>query len=307
METIDEMVQNLIQLQHQTQLLLKKIDVVGVINAKVESHTTKVYEDIKENKNDIEAAKIQMSETITETDHLTTNITHMIQKHEELKTELHTVKDKLEQIDTVMDESKDDLNEAVEQNQQDTQSQLNALETRIEGLQTHVDDHIQNQALDTIESDMTMTKDMVKTTLESAAQNKKEIDDTINEVQDRLQSLNEWESKVKHLNASFIDLMDRTVQMLSDVDDKVCRLSPIYTGPTAKDLEDSYYALAQHDLNLSSQLDSQFTADWGIQDDNDTSEAFEGIKSIAKSADDTKESHAKEHKKGFLTSFFGGK
>ena len=107
---------------------------------------------------------------------------------------------------------------------------------------------------------------------------------TLDDVQYKLNDLAQKGSHIEELNNTFTKLMKDMKTLLTSVDDKVCQISPMYTGPSEKDIEASFRELANDDMtHLLEELRAGYTGSYKFdlgQETNDI-DSIENLNNVS--------------------------
>lgn len=312
MEDMKVLSQHVIALQHQNRLVEKKIDVVGVIQTKVENkldETDKLLSTYIEQTEGLsnEEVKYQSVE-------LTNAIDKLKGRQEATAEDLHKL---VQQVDTLDDAMAKSLNETLEQldRQQLTNlSQLGSLSSRIEQIEVASNKHMEHTQLDGVEMQFDVLSDTVGHVRDENAAANAKVDIILGRVAERAKELEDSTTRLSEMNHSFSELMRTVETTLASVDEKVCQASPLYAGPSADDITKSFQELANMDVEgLLSTLKSDDGFDepevesldseqvevtdvvQEMVDESDVHEEFEPI-------EETKE---ETEKRGFFSRLFG--
>lgn len=312
MEDMKVLSQHVIALQHQNRLVEKKIDVVGVIQTKVENkldETDKLLSTYIEQTEGLsnEEVKYQSVE-------LTNAIDKLKGRQEATAEDLHKL---VQQVDTLDDAMAKSLNETLEQldRQQLTNlSQLGSLSSRIEQIEVASNKHMEHTQLDGVEMQFDVLSDTVGHVRDENAAANAKVDIILGRVAERAKELEDSTTRLSEMNHSFSELMRTVETTLASVDEKVCQASPLYAGPSADDITKSFQELANMDVEglLSTlksddgfdepeveSLDSEHVEVTDVVqemvDESDVHEEFEPIE----------ETEEETEKRGFFSRLFG--
>ena len=301
-----DLVQQTINSQHQTRLLVKKVDVIGVIQSKIDDKVKTLDEDVKQIKTKID--NLDIDEFENNTKELSTNVEIVANNQEFIKSEFGNIINQTDEIDKSITETKKKLLSELNGSEKANTEQLNNIDERVQGIELLIQTHVEDTSLSHIEDNIKNVKGQIEDLKLEFSSQSTSIDEVLTSVQNHIQILKKKENEVSTLNQSFASLMGKTTKILIDVDDKVCRLSPIYSAPTMDEVENSYRELASQDvLDLLSELHGyqKNVEQESIPEDIGT-ELVTEEQSEQKTKELTEQEKATTHKKGFLSSLFGG-
>lgn len=300
-----ELVKQTISLQHQTGLLVKKVDVVGVIESKINTKIDSFREGINTTKEKLDNINIQNLEMSTKT--LNDRVEILVDNQVEIKDGITNIINQTDDIDESINKVRDQLLSALDEGEKANVEQLNNLSERVTDIERLTQEHVEDTSLSIIKDDIDHVKSHITDLEQEFDEHTTSLDKLLSEVQGHIATLRQKEREVSTLNQSFASLMGKTTKILIDVDDKVCRLAPLYTSPTMDELENSYRELASQDvLDLLSEL-HQTKSNNAIQSDEESVDTHETEERVYDHTyyDEDKEK-VTQHKKGFLASLFGG-
>ena len=137
-----DLVQQTINSQHQTRLLVKKVDVIGVIQSKIDDKVKTLDEDVKQIKTKID--NLDIDEFENNTKELSTNVEIVANNQEFIKSEFGNIINQTDEIDKSITETKKKLLSELNESEKANTEQLNNIDERVQGIelltQTHVED-----------------------------------------------------------------------------------------------------------------------------------------------------------------------
>lgn len=308
-----------VQLQHEIRLASKKVDVVGAIQSKVKDNVESLRDAIAEYHSDV--LKID-TESISEgKEQLFDKYKELEDKHKLVINQLEQLVDKADDIDKSLSKSRQQVLDELDRQQVVTTVQMDNLSASVADASQKLDDRIKHIDLSDIERGVIRVGDGAETFLSSVYESHKQMDEELAHVNASLDDLSNQQKTVDELNVLFHDTVKTLRETLKSIDDKVCQISPLYTGPSVKDIEESFHQIASTDIaHLMDELHDKYQqttkevvddAPSNISDNVDEVEPIlvtlpdeppqELLIVESNTNDDTK-----QPKKGFFARLFGG-
>lgn len=308
-----------VQLQHEIRLASKKVDVVGAIQSKVKDNVEFLRDAIAEYHSDV--LKID-TESISEgKEQLFDKYKELEDKHKLVINQLEQLVDKADDIDKSLSKSRQQVLDELDRQQVVTTVQMDNLSASVADASQKLDDRIKHIDLSDIERGVIRVGDGAETFLSSVYESHKQMDEELAHVNASLDDLSNQQKTVDELNVLFHDTVKTLRETLKSIDDKVCQISPLYTGPSVKDIEESFHQIASTDIaHLMDELHDKYQqttkevvddAPSNISDNVDEVEPIlvtlpdeppqELLIVESNTNDDTK-----QPKKGFFARLFGG-
>lgn len=310
MEDMKVLSQHVIALQHKNRLVEKKIDVVGVIQTKVENKLDETGQLLSTYIERTEG--LSNEEVKNQSVELTNAIDKLKGRQEATAEDLHKL---VQHVDTIDDAMAKALNETLEQldRQQLTNlSQLGSLSSRIEQIETASNKHMEHTQLDGVEMRFDVLSDTVEHVRDENAAANAKVDIILGRVAERAKELEDSTTRLSEMNHSFSELMRTVETTLASVDEKVCQASPLYAGPSEDDITKSFQELANMDVEgLLSTLKSDDGFDTTEQDVESAGGENVEVTDVVRETEDESEAHEafepdeETEKRGFFSRLFG--
>ena len=308
-----------IQLQHEVRLASKKVDVVGVIQSKVKDNVESLRDAVVDYHSDV--LKIDTASISEGREQLFDKYKALEDKHELLIGQLEQLKDKSDDIDKALSESRQQALDELDRQQVVTTVQMDNLSTSVAEASQKLDDHIKHVDLSDIERGVIGVGEDVESFLSIVGESRKQMDNELTNINASLDDLSGKQKTVDELNILFHDTVKTLRETLKSIDDKVCQISPLYTGPSARDIEESFNKMASTDItHLMDELHSKYqqttkeVVDIMQPSESDTNDDAEPIivtlpdespqESLVMKVD--LDNNVEKPKKGFFARLFGG-
>ena len=308
--------QHVIALQHQNRLVEKKVDVVGVIQSKVEGKlddTNELLTQYIEHTN-----QFSNDEVNSQSEELVKTIDGLKSRQENTQADLHALLEHTTVIDQALTKALEETTSQLERQQLTNLTQLGALSDRIENIDHAANRHMEHTQLTKVEEHFSAVHETVEHVNDENGASNAKIDVILGRVSERAKELETSTQQLHDMNESFAELMSTVESTLASVDEKVCQASPLYSGPSAEDITNSFRELANMDVEgllstlKSDDLDSdENDSDESVQHaDIDNTETVEANASVDEyEADKTISSEVEEQpveeKHGFFARLFG--
>lgn len=316
MEEMKNLSQHVIALQHQNRLVEKKVDVVGVIQSKVEGKlddTNELLTQYIEHTN-----QFSNDEVNSQSEELVKTIDGLKSRQENTQADLHALLEHTTVIDQALTKALEETTSQLERQQLTNLTQLGALSDRIENIDHAANRHMEHTQLTKVEEHFSAVHETVEHVNDENGASNAKIDVILGRVSERAKELETSTQQLHDMNESFAELMSTVESTLASVDEKVCQASPLYSGPSAEDITNSFRELANMDVEgllstlKSDDLDSdENDSDESVQHaDIDNTETVEANASVDEyEADKTISSEVEEQpveeKHGFFARLFG--
>ena len=308
-----------IQLQHEVRLASKKVDVVGVIQSKVKDNVESLRDAVVDYHSDV--LKIDTASISEGREQLFDKYKALENKHELVIGQLEQLTDKTDDIDKALSESSQQALDELDRQQVVTTVQMDNLSTSVEEASQKLDDHIKHVDLSDIERGVIGVGEDVESFLSIVGESRKQMDNELTNINASLDDLSGKQKTVDELNILFHDTVKTLRETLKSIDDKVCQISPLYTGPSARDIEESFNKMASTDItHLIDELHSKYqqttkeVVDIMQPSESDTIDDAEPIivtlpdespqESLVMKVD--LDNNVEKPKKGFFARLFGG-
>lgn len=308
-----------IQLQHEVRLASKKVDVVGVIQSKVKDNVESLRDAVVDYHSDV--LKIDTSSISEGREQLFDKYKALEDKHELVIGQLEQLTDKTDDIDKALSESRQQALDELDRQQVVTTVQMDNLSTSVAEASQKLDDHIKHVDLSDIERGVIGVGEDVESFLSIVGESRKQMDNELTNINASLDDLSGKQKTVDELNILFHDTVKTLRETLKSIDDKVCQISPLYTGPSARDIEESFNKMASTDItHLIDELHSKYqqttkeVVDIMQPSESDTIDDAEPIivtlpdespqESLVMEVD--LDNNVEKPKKGFFARLFGG-
>lgn len=303
--------QHVIALQHQNRLAEKKIDVVGVIQSKVEGkldNTRELLTQYIEHTN-----QFSNDEVNSQSEELVKTIDGLKSRQEHTQADLHALLEHTTVIDQALTKALEETTSQLERQQLTNLTQLGALSDRIENIDHAANRHMEHTQLTKVEEHFSAVHETVEHVNDENGASNAKIDVILGRVSERAKELETSTQQLHDMNESFAELMSTVESTLASVDEKVCQASPLYSGPSAEDITNSFRELANMDVEglLSTLKSDDLDSDENVQHaDIDNTETVEASASVDEyEADKTISSEGEEQpveeKHGFFARLFG--
>lgn len=308
-----------IQLQHEVRLASKKVDVVGVIQSKVKDNVESLRDAVVDYHSDV--LKIDTASISEGREQLFNKYKALEDKHELVIDQLEQLTDKTDDIDKALSESRQQALDELDRQQVVTTVQMDNLSASVAEASQKLDDHIKHVDLSDIERGVIGVGEDVESFLSIVGESRKQMDDELTNINASLDDLSGKQKTVDELNILFHDTVKTLRETLKSIDDKVCQISPLYTGPSARDIEESFNKMASTDItHLMDELHSKYqqttkeVVDIMQPSESDTIDDAEPIivtlpdespqESLVMKVD--LDNNVEKPKKGFFARLFGG-
>lgn len=247
MNDVKQLSNDTIQLQHEIRLTSKKIDVVGVIQSKVRDNIESLRDEVVNYHSDV--LKID-TESISE------GREQLFEKYKALEAQYAMVVAQLGQllnetdnINLSLSASRQSALDELNRQQVVTTVQMDNLAESVADASMKLDDHIKHVELSDIESGVVHVGGQMETFLTNIQTSHKQMDDELANMNESMDKLSNQQKTIDELNSLFHGTVKTLRETLKSIDDKVCQISPLYTGPSAKDIEDSFNKMASVDIS----------------------------------------------------------
>ena len=308
-----------IQLQHEVRLASKKVDVVGVIQSKVKDNVESLRDAVVDYHSDV--LKIDTASISEGREQLFDKYKALEDKHELVIGQLEQLTDKTDDIDKALSESRQQALDELDRQQVVTTVQMDNLSASVAEASQKLDDHIKRVDLSDIERGVIGVGEDVESFLSIVGESRKQMDNELTNINASLDDLSDKQKTVDELNILFHDTVKTLRETLKSIDDKVCQISPLYTGPSARDIEESFNKMASTDItHLMDELHSKYqqttkeVVDIMQPSESDTIDDAEPIivtlpdespqESLVMKVD--LDNNVEKPKKGFFARLFGG-
>lgn len=246
MEEMKNLSQHVIALQHQNRLAEKKIDVVGVIQSKVEGKlddTRELLTQYIEHTN-----QFSNDEVNSQSEELVKTIDGLKSRQEHTQADLHALLEHTTVIDQALTKALEETTSQLERQQLTNLTQLGALSDRIENIDHAANRHMEHTQLTKVEEHFSAVHETVEHVNDENGASNAKIDVILGRVSERAKELETSTQQLHDMNESFAELMSTVESTLASVDEKVCQASPLYSGPSAEDITNSFRELANMDV-----------------------------------------------------------
>lgn len=308
--------QHVIALQHQNRLVEKKVDVVGVIQSKVEGKlddTNELLTQYIEHTN-----QFSNDEVNSQSEELVKTIDGLKSRQENTQADLHALLEHTTVIDQALTKALEETTSQLERQQLTNLTQLGALSDRIENIDHAANRHMEHTQLTKVEEHFSAVHETVEHVNDENGASNAKIDVILGRVSERAKELETSTQQLHDMNESFAELMSTVESTLASVDEKVCQASPLYSGPSAEDITNSFRELANMDVEglLSTLKSDDLDSDENDSDENvqhadiDNTETVEASASVDEQELDESpisevEEQPVEEKHGFFARLFG--
>ena len=303
--------QHVIALQHQNRLVEKKVDVVGVIQSKVEGKlddTRELLTQYIEHTN-----QFSNDEVNSQSEELVKTIDGLKSRQENTQKDLHDLLEHTDVIDNALAKALEETTSQLERQQLTNLTQLGALSDRIENIDHAANRHMEHTQLTKVEEHFSAVHEKVEHVNDENGASNAKIDVILGRVSERAKELETSIQQLHDMNESFAELMSTVESTLASVDEKVCQASPLYSGPSAEDITNSFRELASMDVEglLSTLKSDDLNSDENAQhtdiDNTETVEAnaFVDEQEVDELPIGEVEEPQVEEKHGFFARLFG--
>lgn len=311
MEEMKNLSQHVIALQHQNRLVEKKVDVVGVIQSKVEGKlddTNELLTQYIEHTN-----QFSNEEVNSQSEELVKTIDGLKLRQENTQNDLHALLEHTAVIDQALTKALEETTGQLERQQLTNLTQLGALSDRIENIDHAANRHMEHTQLTKVEEHFSAVHEKVEHVNDENGASNAKIDVILGRVSERAKELETSTQQLHDMNESFAELMSTVESTLASVDEKVCQASPLYSGPSAEDITNSFRELASMDVEglLSTLKSDDLNSDENAQhtdiDNTETVEAnaFVDEQEVDELPIGEVEEPQVEEKHGFFARLFG--
>lgn len=311
MEEMKNLSQHVIALQHQNRLVEKKVDVVGVIQSKVEGKlddTNELLTQYIEHTNQFSNDQVN-----AQSEELVKTIDGLKSRQENTQTDLHALLEHTTVIDQALTKALEETTGQLERQQLTNLTQLGALSDRIENIDHAANRHMEHTQLTKVEEHFGAVRETVEHVNDENGASNAKIDVILGRISERAKELETSTQQLHNMNDSFADLMSTVETTLASVDEKVCQASPLYSGPSAEEITNSFRELANMDVEglLSTLKSDDLNSDENVPNTNiDNTETVEASASVDEQEIDESpisevEEQPVEEKHGFFARLFG--
>lgn len=311
MEEMKNLSQHVISLQHQNRLVEKKVDVVGVIQSKVEGKlddTSELLTQYIERTN-----QFSNDEVNAQSEELVKTIDGLKARQEGTQKDLHALLEHTDVIDSALANALEETTSQLERQQLTNLTQLGALSDRIENIDHAANRHMEHTQLTKVEEHFSAVHETVEHVNDENGASNAKIDVILGRISERAKELETSTQQLHDMNDSFAELMSTVETTLASVDEKVCQASPLYSGPSAEDITNSFRELASMDVEglLSTLKSDDLNSDESVQhtdiDNTETVEASAAVdeQEVDESPIGEVEEPQSEEKHGFFARLFG--
>lgn len=316
MSDMKQLSKDTIQLQHEVRLVNKKIDVVGVIQSKVRNNVEQLRDEVTGYHADV--LKIDAKS-------ISDGHKDLIDKYDDLERQytfvtgqLNKLLDKAEDIDQSLATSRQSALDELDHQQAVTTVQMGNLAESVNKATKHLDDHLNTVDLANIEQNISNIVDRADNFLADIAKSHRDTDNELSHIDRTLSELATKQDTLDALTVSFQDTVRTLRETLKTIDDKVCQISPLYTGPSSEDIEESFNQMADTDVEklmgvLRDKYKQMDTESVDIVDANVEPEPVEAGQIVVTLPDEAVEPTPVAHnntetktKKSFFARLFGG-
>ena len=257
MSDMKQLSNDTIQLQHEVRLASKKVDVVGVIQSKVKDNVESLRDAVVDYHSDV--LKIDTASISEGREQLFDKYKALEDKHELVIGQLEQLTDKTDDIDKALSESRQQALDELDRQQVVTTVQMDNLSASVAEASQKLDDHIKHVDLSDIERGVIGVGEDVESFLSIVGESRKQMDNELTNINASLDDLSDKQKTVDELKILFHDTVKTLRETLKSIDDKVCQISPLYTGPSARDIEESFNKMASTDItHLMDELHSKY-------------------------------------------------
>lgn len=246
MEEMKNLSQHVISLQHQNRLVEKKVDVVGVIQSKVEGKlddTSELLTQYIERTN-----QFSNDEVNAQSEELVKTVDGLKARQENTQKDLHALLEHTDVIDSALAKALEETTSQLERQQLTNLTQLGALSDRIENIDHAANRHMEHTQLTKVEEHFSAVHETVEHVNDENGASNAKIDVILGRISERAKELETSTQQLHDMNDSFAELMSTVETTLASVDEKVCQASPLYSGPSAEDITNSFRELANMDV-----------------------------------------------------------
>lgn len=311
MEEMKNLSQHVIALQHQNRLAEKKIDVVGVIQSKVEGKLDDTRELLTQYIEHTD--QFSNEEVNSQSEELVKTIDGLKSRQEHTQADLHALLEHTTVIDQALTKALEETTSQLERQQLTNLTQLGALSDRIENIDHAANRHMEHTQLTKVEEHFSAVHEKVEHVNDENGASNAKIDVILGRVSERAKELETSTQQLHDMNESFAELMSTVESTLASVDEKVCQASPLYSGPSAEDITNSFRELANMDVEglLSTLKSDDLDSDENVQhtdiDNTETVEASASVdeQEVNESPISEVEEPQVEEKHGFFARLFG--
>lgn len=307
MTNIKELTTKTIALQHQNRLLEKKVDVVGVIATKVDQKMTQLSDTMSNNVNKLQ--QLDMDKLNTDSETLTALVGQVSEKRHESLEMFGSLVERVEEIDNFLIESKELAIDELNKQALVHKDQVQNISERVIDIQQGVEKHKEYTKLDSVEDEIQNINEEVQKFSTITEKSVTRLDHILNTVEKHLKQLEEDHKYFQNMQEESESLMTTIGNTMERIDDKVCRVSPLYTAPKLEDIEESYQTLALS-TDIEAVLGKALVTNEGIniepQAEPISAESYheeltETIEHVLEPVEEMK-----PKKKGFFATIFGG-
>lgn len=311
MKEMKNLSQHVIALQHQNRLAEKKIDVVGVIQSKVEGKlddTNELLTQYIEHTNQFSNDQVN-----AQSEELVKTIDGLKSRQENTQADLHALLEHTTVIDQALTKALEETTSQLERQQLTNLTQLGALSDRIENIDHAANRHMEHTQLTKVEEHFSAVHETVEHVNDENGASNAKIDVILGRISERAKELETSTQQLHDMNESFAELMSTVESTLASVDEKVCQASPLYSGPSAEEITNSFRELANMDVEglLSTLKSDDLDSDENVQHTDSDTEEHEVAEPTA-TVDETEELSTDgveepqvEEKHGFFARLFG--
>ena len=244
---LQQLSQNTIQLQHDTRLAAKKIDVVGVIQSKVNDALGDLKDAVQKQSELVR--RVDPHTFVIEREQFVQGANELSKQQKAMLTALSNIIEKTDEINKSMTSAKVGVMDELHRQQETNRTQLTNLATRIDEVNASVKQHLKITSLENVLKSVDYVETETNKLSRRARDTYKHLENTLHELDEQIGDLRQKGQMIQSINTTFEQLMDNMSSTLASIDDKVCQASPLYTGPSSDEIEASFRELATHDIS----------------------------------------------------------
>lgn len=248
-----QMSKEIIALQHETKLIDKKIDVVGVLQSKTATNIERTTHSVKQYTDKI--AQVNYDDTFKLVAQLDDKTLDIINQQKAIHQDMASVLTDVNGLKDGLVDVKESVVNALTQKEAEHTDVLTTLSDAIADSVEYINQHVDDNSLVAVEEHVNAVRETTIAMNKDNKQNIARINSVLGVIEQRIA---EMDKTSEHLTTSIYEfeaLLETADETLSTVDRKMCDVSPLYTAPTVDDIAASYDELASQDLDaLAAQL-----------------------------------------------------
>lgn len=241
---IEQFTKETIALQHKQRLMEKKLDVVGVLQAKV--HQT--YESLGTELNNQTQAlhQIDYQSAVTTGQQMKESVDKLQVEQRAIKEDMNTLVGKADDIDHMMKVAYDAMIQTIRESAVNNRQLLTQAVDMVQENKQAIDAYIDAKSLKQLTEDTTQVKESLEKMALDNENLQSQTQDQLSQVAQRLEALRQGGTTLATLQADEVTFLKETEKTLAKIDALLEDAVPSYLEPSADEIINSYEQMAQH-------------------------------------------------------------